>query len=240
MTVAAASVATISTSTLAQDAPSDAKAPTASPGVLESIVVTAQRREENIQNVGIAITAYSGDQLRALNIVDSRDLAALSPGVHLGGAIAGQNSQYTIRGVTQNDFNDVVEAPNAVYLDDGYIAIGQGQTFALFDIERVEVLKGPQGTLFGRNATGGLVRYVSRKPKLDQFEGFVDLNYGLYDSPGTPGAFHGEAAINVPIRREGRNARCDHVEQVRSAAAKPLPARCCRWFARFGCGGQSW
>jgi len=110
------------------------------------IIVTAQRRSENIQNVGIAISAYSGDQLRALNVVDSRDIAALTPGVHLGGAIAGQNSQYTIRGVTQNDFNDIVEAPNAVYLDDGYIAIGQGQTFALFDIDRVEVLKGPQGT----------------------------------------------------------------------------------------------
>ena len=163
------------------------------------IIVTAQRRSENIQKVGIAITAFSGDQLRALNVVDSRDIAALTPGVHLGGAIAGQNSQYTIRGVTQNDFNDVVEEPNAVYLDDGYIAIGQGQSFALFDIERVEVLKGPQGTLFGRNATGGLVHYITNKPDLDRISGYVDLNYGLYDSPGTPGAFHGEAAINVPL-----------------------------------------
>ncbi|WCT79133.1 TonB-dependent receptor [Novosphingobium humi] len=163
------------------------------------IVVTAQRRSENIQKVGIAISAFSGAQLRALNVVDSRDIAALTPGVHLGGAIAGQNSQYTIRGVTQNDFNDVVEAPNAVYLDDGYIAIGQGQTFALFDIDRVEVLKGPQGTLFGRNATGGLVHYITKKPSLSKTTGFIDLNYGLYDSPGTPGAFHGEAALNLPM-----------------------------------------
>ncbi|HEX5537969.1 MAG TPA: TonB-dependent receptor, partial [Sphingobium sp.] len=163
------------------------------------IIVTAQRREQNIQKVGIAITAYSGEQLRALNVTDSRELASLTPGVHLGGALAGQNSQYTIRGVTQNDFNDMVEAPNAVYLDDGYIAIGQGQTFALFDIDRVEVLKGPQGTLFGRNATGGLVRYITRKPRLDTVEGFVDLNYGIYDSYGAPGAFHGEAAINLPM-----------------------------------------
>jgi len=165
----------------------------------DEIIVTAQRREQSIQKVGIAITAYSGDQLRALNVTDSRELASLTPGVHLGGALAGQNSQYTIRGVTQNDFNDIVEAPNAVYLDDGYIAIGQGQTFALFDIDRVEVLKGPQGTLFGRNATGGLVRYITRKPDLDTVEGFIDVNYGLHDSPGTPGAFHGEAAINVPM-----------------------------------------
>lgn len=165
----------------------------------QEIVVTAQKREQNIQDVGISITAYSGEQLRALNVTDSRDLAAIAPGVHTAGAVAGQNSNYTIRGVTQNDFNDIGEAPNAVYLDEGYIAVAQGQTFALFDIERVEVLKGPQGTLFGRNATGGLVHYISRKPNLDAVEGFIDLNYGLYDSEDTPGDFHGEAALSLPL-----------------------------------------
>ena len=182
-----------------QDQSSQSQADEGGSALSGDIIVTAQRREQNIQKVGIAITAYSSEQLRALNVVDSRELAAITPGVHLGGALAGQNSQYTIRGVTQNDFNDIVEAPNAVYLDDGYIAIGQGQTFALFDIDRVEVLKGPQGTLFGRNATGGLVRYITRKPKLDTVEGFVDLNYGIHDSPGSPTAFHGEAAINLPM-----------------------------------------
>lgn len=176
----------------------------AAPAVAQSdlsqeIVVTAQKREQNIQDVGISITAYSGEQLRALNVTDSRDLAAIAPGVHTAGAAAGQNSNYTIRGVTQNDFNDIGEAPNAVYLDEGYIAVAQGQTFALFDIERVEVLKGPQGTLFGRNATGGLVHYITRKPNLDAVEGYVDLNYGLYDSQDTPGDFHGEAAFNLPL-----------------------------------------
>ena len=183
----------------AQDQAAQDHADTGGSALSGEIIVTAQRREQSIQKVGIAITAFSGDQLRALNVTDSRELAGLTPGVHLGGALAGQNSQYTIRGVTQNDINDIVEAPNAVYLDDGYIAIGQGQTFALFDIDRVEVLKGPQGTLFGRNATGGLVRYITRKPNLDKVEGFVDVNYGLYDSLSTPGAFHGEAAINLPI-----------------------------------------
>ena len=183
----------------AQDQAAQSQADQGGSALSGDIIVTAQRREQNVQKVGIAITAFSGAQLRALNVVDSREIAAITPGVHLGGALAGQNSQYTIRGVTQNDFNDIVEAPNAVYLDDGYIAIGQGQTFALFDIDRVEVLKGPQGTLFGRNATGGLVRYITRKPKLDKVEGFVDVNYGIYDSLGSPGAFHGEAALNVPM-----------------------------------------
>ena len=95
--------------------------------------------------------------------------------------------------------NDIVEAPNAVYLDDGYIALGVGQTMALFDIDRVEVLKGPQGTLFGRNATGGLVHFVTVKPSLNKVEGFVDLRGGAFTTKSSPGTFRGEAALNVPL-----------------------------------------
>ena len=69
-----------------------------------------------------------------------------------------------------------------VALDDGYLALANAQTFALFDIERVEILKGPQGTLFGRNATGGLVHYHSVKPNFESMEGFLDYTYGIYDS----------------------------------------------------------
>jgi iron complex outermembrane receptor protein len=163
------------------------------------IVVTAQKRQENVQDVGIAISAYSGDQLRALGISKSADIASYSPGVHISGSLAGQNTQFTIRGVTQNDFNDIVEAPNAVYLDEGYIAIAQGQSFAVFDIDRVEVLKGPQGTLFGRNATGGLVHYISKLPSLTKWEGYADLKYGIMDSPSNPGIFTAEAGVGGPL-----------------------------------------
>ena len=148
---------------------------------LDEIVVTAQKREQNIQDVGISITAFSGDQLKSFGVTSSVDIAALTPGVHISGNLAGQNTQFSIRGVTQNDFNDIVEAPNAVYLDEGYIAIAQAQTFALLDIDRVEILKGPQGTLFGRNATGGLVQYVSTKPSFDKVQGYADVTYGEYD-----------------------------------------------------------
>ena len=189
--------------------PADPVAPSAaapSPSTTDSrsllsddIVVTAQKRDQNVQDVGIAITVYNGDQLRALGVTDSTQLATFSPGVHISGNLAGQNTQLTIRGVTQNDFNDIVEAPNATYLDEAYIPIAQGQTFAVFDIERVEILKGPQGTLFGRNATGGLVQYISRQPSLTDTTGYVDLSYGLFDSPSTPGEFHGEAALGGPL-----------------------------------------
>ena len=175
---------------------------TVTPGaaqVLEEVVVTAQKRQQDIQDVGIAITAFTGDQLKALSVEQSFDIAAFSPGVHISGNLAGQNTQFTIRGVTQNDFNDVVEAPNAVYLDEGYFAIAQAQTFAVYDIERVEILKGPQSTLFGRNATGGLVQYISNKPSFEEVEGYLDVTYGLFDSNADATQIRLEGAVGGPI-----------------------------------------
>ncbi|MEM7704378.1 MAG: TonB-dependent receptor [Pseudomonadota bacterium] len=176
--------------------------------VLEEVVVTAQKREQSLQDVGIAITAFSGAQLEALGVEESFDVALFSPGVHISGNLAGQNTQFTIRGVTQNDFNDIVEAPNAVYLDDGYIAVAQAQTFAVFDVDRVEILKGPQGTLFGRNATGGLVHYLSRKPSFEENSGFLDVTYGQFDSNADADQIRVEGAVGGPLsdRVAGRAA----------------------------------
>jgi len=95
------------------------EAPSARRGVLEEMVITAQKREQDFQDVGIALSVFSGDQLRAFGVQDSYEVADIVPGVHTSGAIAGQNTQFTIRGVTQNDFNDIVEAPVAVYVDEG-------------------------------------------------------------------------------------------------------------------------
>ena len=167
--------------------------------VFEEVVVTAQKREQSLQDVGIAITSFTGAQLKKLGVEDSFDVATLTPGVHISGNLAGQNVQFSIRGVTQNDFNDIIEAPNAVYLDEGYLAIAQAQTFAVFDIERVEILKGPQGTLFGRNATGGLVHYISNKPDLDQYDGYIDVNFGEFDTETNAKKLTIEAAYGGPL-----------------------------------------
>ena len=173
--------------------------PTFAQGVLEEVVVTAQKREQSLQDVGIAITAFTGAQMKVLGIEESFDIAAFTPGVHISGNLAGQNTQFSIRGATQNDFNDVIEAPTAVYLDEGYIAIAQAQTFAILDINRAEILKGPQGTLYGRNATGGLVNYISNKPNFDAPEGYIDFTYGLFDSPADADQFRVEAAYGAPL-----------------------------------------
>ena len=108
--VSAVAGATLSSPVLAQN-------------VLEEVVVVAQKREQNLQEVPIAINAFTGRQMNALGVSESFDIAAFSPGVHISGNLAGQNTQFSIRGVTQNDFNDIIEAPNAVYLDEGYIAV---------------------------------------------------------------------------------------------------------------------
>jgi iron complex outermembrane recepter protein len=159
---------------------------------LPEVIVTAQKREQSLEDVGIAITAYSGDQLRELGFQDSFDIARMTPGVHISGNNGGQKTLFTIRGVTQNDFNDQTESPVALYVDDGYVAFGQGQVFGMFDLDQVEVLKGPQGTLFGRNATGGLVQYVTTKPSQDP-NGYADLTYGSYNQVKF------EGAVNLPV-----------------------------------------
>ncbi|MDE2410725.1 MAG: TonB-dependent receptor [Sphingomonadales bacterium] len=200
------------------------------------IVVTAQRRSQSRQDVGIAIAAYGALQLKALNVQSSVDIARLTPGVSLSSNVGGQNSQFSIRGVTQNDFNDAIEAPVAVYVDDGYIPNMQGQTFGLFDLQRVEVLKGPQGTLFGRNATGGLVQYVVNKPG-DQLDAYVNAQYGRYNQVKVDGAIGGPLTDTLSARASffyNRNdATLKNVYPAGAAGGVPVnlgraPSPCCQ------------
>ncbi|MEQ8262115.1 TonB-dependent receptor [Pseudohaliea sp.] len=188
--------------TLPQVAAAQEGQATRSSGMLEEVTVTAQKRSQSIQDVGIAISAFSGDQLKDFGFNDSIDIAKMTPNVAVSGSYAGQMSQFTIRGVTQNDFNDHVESVIAVYIDEGYVAMQQGQTFSMFDVDRVEVLKGPQGTLFGRNATGGLVHFLSKRPT-EEFEAFLDLSYGSYDETRIEGAVSGALGDGVRGRLSG-------------------------------------
>ena len=152
----------------------------AAAAVLEEVTVTAQKREQNLGDVGIAVTAFSGEQMKALGLESSTELIAFTPGVSLAGDIGGQRAIFNIRGVVQNDYADLAEAPVAVYVDGGYLASTQAQTFGLFDIDRVEILKGPQGTLFGRNATGGLVNTVTARPT-EEFEGYTEFTAASFE-----------------------------------------------------------
>jgi iron complex outermembrane recepter protein len=157
---------------------------------LKEIIVVAQKRRQEIENVAIPISAYTGATLQAAGVTNLSALARFTPGLGLSGAFAGQDASISIRGVAQQDFNDISEGPNAVYVDGGYVGINNISALGLFDIDHVEVLKGPQGTLFGRNAIGGLVNILTNDPS-DQFGGYVNYTYGSYDTNTVSAAITG-------------------------------------------------
>jgi len=157
-----------------------------SPG---DIVVTAQKREQNIQKVSLAISALGREGLADLGRQDMSAIATKLPSLQIL-AYSPTLTVFNIRGVSQNDFADTQEAPIAFYNDEVYVsALGAiaGQTY---DLERIEMLRGPQGTLFGRNATGGLVQIVSAKPTRD-LSGFLTVTGGSYGQIATEGAISG-------------------------------------------------
>jgi iron complex outermembrane receptor protein len=165
----------------------------------DEIVVTATRSEKSTQDIGIAVSAFSGEQLREVGIVDSTQIVQITPGVQNAQSNSGATSSYSIRGVTQTDFGFSQEAPVALYVDDVYQANQTGAQFQLFDIGRVEVLRGPQGTLFGRNATGGLVHFVTARPKFET-SGYLEGSYGSYNRFKLEGALNFALSDKAAVR----------------------------------------
>lgn len=150
-------------------------------GQIADIVVTATRRSEKLQDVPIAISAFGAAELNATGTANAQDLAAVTPGLMM----ANQSAALTpfIRGVGATDNTVGQEAAVATYVDGVYISSVYGSLFSFNNIQRVEVLKGPQGTLFGRNATGGLIHVITRDPSSrTKVEGAV--SYGSYNTVG--------------------------------------------------------
>ncbi|MHA7815936.1 MAG: TonB-dependent receptor [Pseudohaliea sp.] len=160
---------------------------------LEEVVVTARRREESLQDVPIAVTALTGQELALRGTSDISELAQSVPSVTLEPSRA-TNTTLTafIRGVGQQDPLAGFEQGVALYLDDVYLARPQGAMLDIYDVERIEVLRGPQGTLYGRNAVGGAIKYVTRRLS-DEFEGRVRASYGAYDQMDFVGT------VSVPV-----------------------------------------
>lgn len=179
----------------AQNAPS----PTVTTGGLEEIIVTAQKRAQNSQDVGIALSAVTGDDLAALGAVNATDITKTMPAVVLTQPNGPSSFSLSIRGVTQNDFADHQESPAAIYIDDVYVSQMAGLAFSMFDMDRVEVLRGPQGTLFGRNATGGLANFVTRRPT-DATSGYFDVVFGQRNLTRIEGAVGGAIAEGIDSR----------------------------------------
>ncbi|NKJ44509.1 TonB-dependent receptor [Novosphingobium sp. SG720] len=184
-------------------AATSAAAQTADPanGALSEIVVTAQKRSESAQNVPIAINSIGIKQLSASGITTSTELKELSPALNFNTNLGGFG-QPRIRGIGTNATGPGIENPVATYVDGVYIGASTGAIFSLQDVQQIDVLKGPQGTLFGRNATGGVIQVTSLAPS-DDFHGSMQAYYGNYQSWGGSGYLTGGLAQGLSASLAG-------------------------------------
>ncbi len=171
--------------------------------VLEEVTVTAQKREQNLQDVGISVTAFSGNQLDALGMTSSVDITQQVPAMQLQ-TFTPAFTIINLRGISQNNFQDNLEAPVAVYVDGAYVPSMNAINGQLFDVDRVEVLRGPQGTLFGRNTTGGLVHYLTNGARDQEFNGYMRVQGGEFGMRAVEGAVGGGFSDTVRGRLAGR------------------------------------
>jgi iron complex outermembrane receptor protein len=167
---------------------------------MEEVVVTAQKREESLQDVAISVTAFTGENIEKLGLRQSTDIASQTPNYTVGYP-NGENGvpSLFVRGVGLNDFGVTNSGPIATYVDEVYISSNAAQIFQIMDLERVEVLRGPQGTLYGRNATGGAINFVARKPG-DALEASALVSIGTYSATKVEAAIGGPVSETLGIR----------------------------------------
>jgi iron complex outermembrane recepter protein len=187
----AMSVLVLATGVAAAQAPAGPQAPAAGPQGRETIVVQAQRRDEDIQDVPISVSAFSGETLTEAGVVDIRDLRNITPSLNLATAPQLSNTRVEIRGIGTSG-NTAIEPSVALFLDEAYVPRTAALVSGLNDIRSVEVLRGPQGTLFGRNASMGALLVRTNEPA-SEFEARVAALVGSYDRK------RGEAMVNVPV-----------------------------------------
>ncbi len=178
---------------------------------LGEIVVTAQRREENLQDVPLSVTAVSGDQLGAITAggVDIRGISGRVPSLLVESSFGRTFPRFYIRGLGNTDFDFNASQPVSLIYDDVVLENPILKGFPIFDMERVEVLRGPQGTLFGRNTTAGIVKFDSVKPS-DVAGGYGKISYGRFNAMNLEGGFGGPLSEKVSVRVSGMYQRQDN------------------------------
>lgn len=181
----------------AQDAPADlpSSAPQDQPRKSDegAVVVTALRREERLQNVPVSVTALSPTELATRRIATANDLVGSIPNLRSQTTVGSSTPIFALRGVSQSDYSVHQLGPFAIYCDEVYKDSFPLVLLATYDLERVEVLRGPHGTRYGKNTTGGATNFISRKPELDLVNGYLSLGGGNYDHDEASGA------INIPL-----------------------------------------
>lgn len=188
--VSVVAVAAMSSSVHAQEGAVPENSKAEQTAGIQDIIVTAQRRAENVQKSSLAIQVVSSEELERAGVVSAKDLASVVPGVQV--TQAGPFTQTYIRGIGDYSVNGFAQLAISYNIDGVNIDRAVGIAPNFYDLARVEVLKGPQGTLYGRNATGGAVNLITNRPK-NEFEGYLTGEYGNYDALKLAGA------INVPL-----------------------------------------
>jgi len=162
--------------------------------VIEEIIVTARKREENLQTFAGSITALDGDMFSAQLVAHMQDIRNLVPNLYLDEDLSGQSTvKIFVRGIGIDNPAVSFDSPVGIYIDGVYQARAFGSLTDLYDIERIEFLRGPQGTIYGRNNSAGALRVITNAPKLDLFETGATLGYG------TKSQFNANAFMNAPI-----------------------------------------
>jgi outer membrane receptor protein involved in Fe transport len=160
--------------------------------VLEEIIVTAQKREENVQDVPIAVTALTTEALASQRIDNGADLQRAVPNMNFS-RIAGGETNYQIRGIGYQLVATAGDAGVGLHSNNIPLSVSRIADADFFDVERIEVLRGPQGTLYGRNATGGVINVITAKPDITEFSGKIGLEYGDYETKKATGH------VNLPM-----------------------------------------
>ncbi|WP_179506179.1 MULTISPECIES: TonB-dependent receptor [unclassified Sphingomonas] len=173
------------------------------------IVVTAQKRSDRAQDVPISLAVLSGDQLTASKVTNVTQLGAQLPNVSLTAPFGEVQPAFVIRGVTMSDYAMSQQSPIAIYVDEVYKGVAAVQALQLFDLQRVEVLRGPQGTLYGKNATGGAVSFYTQTPQFDGTHGYASVGYGNYNRKLAEGAIGAQLSDTVAVRIAGRYEKAD-------------------------------
>ncbi len=186
----------------AQQPTAPAEASGASDADYGDIIVTAQRREQSILSVPIAISAVGGDALASKGVTNSANLQSVVPNLQISSPYGNTQPNFSLRGISvANEYNSNQASPIGVYMDDVYLANRTAHGMALFDLDRVEVLRGPQGTLFGRNTTGGAINFITRQPKLSGNDGYAEVGYGNYNT------FTAQAALETTLSEDAVGLR---------------------------------
>lgn len=166
---------------------------------LEEVVVTAQKYSQDVQQIGVAITAISGEEMQTLRIQQPLSLAAVSPSLSTMNATTDSTPLFLIRGIGLDDFNMNNSSGVGAYLDDVFASFPGFLTAALYDLDRVEILEGPQGTLYGKNTAGGAINIISKRPT-DDFEGYVDVDYSRWETTDLTAAVSGPLTDSIKAR----------------------------------------